>query len=507
MIKRINQYLLTHYPLLWNSRILWVLSINIFIHLAFLISGFVVADKDRFISYYSYMDVGAPGLYIFSVLCSLLLLIIWLIYFLRNNAFKNFYRIDKWHMAREFLLILLILFSSVTYFESFNYGIRLKVRSITSLATFEREVNTINHALAYIPTDEDLYFILNSCEELKKRDTSDLIASRIEDGRSSDQNVRIYSITDIRNYSTDSVLKSALNRPDSFSYKNYCKNYLSYDDYPEVHNFSSQINPVKNRWIERHQTDSIRQLLQTFTGICHKYSVPHRLNTDSLTAAIFATPYNSILQIIPASQFRDSAGITLENKYFIEPYELERVYSFINGCLPNKEAASDLRNRLTVEGYVALSLAIFVLCYRRLSRKVFLISLIGSIVWAIIIGLIIASTQASEGTFASICLFLGLAFLLTSILNRRSQKTISGALLSWHAFLAPFLILFVMMIINNYYDHLPYQAGYNFEEMHPFSAWIHSHTWEIALVNLLLSSGYVLSYINYQAKLWHTTGT
>src|SRR5215218_10360490 len=141
MIKKINQYLLTHKPILWNTRIVWILAINFILHFFFFISGFLSISAKYIVGHSSIHSVGGPGLYTFSVLCSLLLVIVWLIYYLRNNAFKNFYRIGKWYLVKEFLLILTILFTSITYFESYHYGIKLKVRSITSKTVFEKEVS------------------------------------------------------------------------------------------------------------------------------------------------------------------------------------------------------------------------------------------------------------------------------------------------------------------------------------------------------------------------------
>src|SRR3712207_1270155 len=110
MFKKWNNHLLTHYPLLWNTRIVWVLAFNFLLHLLFLVSGFFSLRAADIIHYSSIWSVGGPSLFTLSVLCSLLVLIVWLIFYLRNNAFKNFYRIGRWYLAKEFLLIMIVVF-------------------------------------------------------------------------------------------------------------------------------------------------------------------------------------------------------------------------------------------------------------------------------------------------------------------------------------------------------------------------------------------------------------
>lgn len=169
MIPRINYYLLTHYPLLWNTRLLWIAIINTVLHLLFLTAGLTSISVGSIADYYSVRSVGGGNQYTLSILCGLVVLIIWCVFYLRNNAFKSSYRIGKWWLAKEFAIIFGVVFTSITYFLSFEWGVRIRVRTITDEAEMVQEMNTVNRAAVYISQEKVPYFILNNCAERTRR--------------------------------------------------------------------------------------------------------------------------------------------------------------------------------------------------------------------------------------------------------------------------------------------------------------------------------------------------
>src|SRR5882724_7603813 len=97
MLKKIYTRIVTDYPLLWNTRMPWVIAAALLIHLLFFWAGFGSITAISFQEYYYLSSVITGGLMSFSILCSALVIIIWLIFYLRNNAYKSFYIIDKYH--------------------------------------------------------------------------------------------------------------------------------------------------------------------------------------------------------------------------------------------------------------------------------------------------------------------------------------------------------------------------------------------------------------------------
>lgn len=497
MIKRINQHLLTHYPLIWNTRIIWVLAANILLHLLFFLSGFATISSVDFTRFSKVEDVGGVSMFTFSILCSLLVLIIWLIYYLRNNAFKNHYRIDKWYLLKEFLIILIIVISSISFFNSYNEGVRLKIRTITPMAEFRKELNIANHAMAYIPQNKNDYFILNDCEYKK------LPKER-----------GFFSYTDTIETSLNPnahLVKEALKRPDAFSYKNYCD--LANNSYDYANNDSAeQIARIRNNWIDYNRKDSIRQVIVSFLEICKKYNVEHRLDVDQLVNNIFLTPQYNVLSLVPSEKYFTSSytGNRTVNDYYFLIYDLYGAFSFADEGLPNNSSFTEQRNVWTAIAYVTIFLTLIVLCYRRFSKRVFLIGLVGSLIWAILIGLIMAGTRGEENTFASICIFLCIAFLLVGLVNLNSGrgKTIAGTTLSWHIFLLPFQILLLLQIFENAFDKVKFKYyEYPIEMIkndHPILYWIHTHNTEIIITNIFLVLLYIGLVFNRWTKKWQS---
>ncbi|MGZ5133765.1 MAG: hypothetical protein ACXWCG_01390, partial [Flavitalea sp.] len=446
MIKRINQHLLTHYPLIWNTRIIWVLSANFILHLLFFLAGFASINSLDFTRYNSIWKVGGSSMFTFSILCSLLIIILWLVFFLRNNALKNHYRIDKWYLLKEFLIILIVLISSIGFFYSYYEGVRLKIRTITPISEFRKELNIANHAMAYIPINKNSYFILNNCENRKlpnKRNTffdyTDTVTNHVN--------------------SNAPLVREALKRPDAFSYKNYCDLENNNYDY-SMHDSAEQISMLRNRWIDNQQKDSIRKIIVSFIDICKKYNITYRLNVDLLVNNIFLSPQYTVSSFIPYEKYSSLPydGTRIENEYYLVPYDVYRAFYFADEGLPNKSSSDKQRKVWTTLTYVAIFLALIVLCYRRFSRKVFLIGFVGSLIWAIMIGLIMAATGGKEYTFGYTCIFLCVAFLAVALFNLKSGtgKTIAGTALSWHIILLPFLVMFILMVLENYYEYLKY---------------------------------------------------
>jgi hypothetical protein len=493
MFNKINRYLLTHYPLLWNTRFVWIIAANLVLHFFFFLGGFSSVTTSRISAYGHPFEVGGGNMITFSILCSILSLTLWLVFYLRNNAFKIFYRIDRWHLARETLLILVIIFTSINYFHSFIYGVRVKVRTITSISDFVNEVNLANRASVFIPTDSKNYFILNNCQGRKEFPVPFSIRM--------DENSNRYSGE--KNYL---LIRDAMVKPDAFSYKNYCDQEYSGYEYAGIFE-APLISSLNNNWIDNNRRDSVEKSIQELISLCRRYGIDLSLPPDSLTALVFQSPYHTISWLVPGQQYDYSSNTESHiNPFYFDSYDLSRTFDFIYDCLPNSVSLNDQVESLLLQAYVALFLSVLVLCYRRFTRKVFLISLIGSIVWAIITGLIAAMSNGNEDTilYWSIFLCLGFGILGLLILSISESKTFTGILFTWHAVLVPFVLLFVMSIISNYFVR---RHGYErpLKEValeNPFSYWVWSHTQLITIINLFLIIIYFTFLFNKWTRMW-----
>jgi hypothetical protein len=497
MFKKLNSFLLTRFPLLWNSRIIFIIGINFFIHLFFFLAGLAGISTGALQNYYSFTSVGEGELFIFSVLCSLVILTVWLIFYLRNNAFKSFYIIDRYHSFREFVIILVIIFSTITYFESYYLGVKVKTRSITSREQLVKEVNTINLAKAFIPQSKQEYFILNTC---------------IQGSQHTLYNDEInYHDTTIYNYhDTDYIkVRAALQLPDAFSYKNYCSNFISLEEYDHFIP-NSRWMVTRDRWIDNRQADSVRYILGQLLAISAKYRIPYRLDTASLAQLVFADSNHAVTRIFPTTEPSDDDQ-AIRPDYF-EAYSLQRALHFIEVCYLNSADDDNQADRYFTELYVAICLAILLFCYRLYTKKVFLVSIIGAVVWAIIFALAgISVRSGSDISFFYLFLFTGFIMAGLVLLRVRGNKTIAGVLLNWHMYMLPFVILFIILIISEaYQDDRSYRYGIDIaltdtelKAKYPVGYWVDHHTRLLFRLNLLFVFLYTSWIFSRLSKKWH----
>jgi hypothetical protein len=496
MIKKINQYLLTHHPLIWNTRVLWVLIANIILYLLFFLAGFATIDAKNVRHYYSIWNVGGFFVMTLSVLCTLLVLILWLVWYLRNNAFKNFYRIGRGHLAREFLLVLLIVFSSVIYFEFFNLGVKTHVRSFSNAAVFGKELNTINRAFAFLPTEKEPYFVYNSCANKGKGLP-----------RYNESITYTGSETDAPNDSSTMLIRQALRRPDAFSYAHYCYVSFPYFSYPGLQT-AQELSGLNQALLAGGRADSIRVLLENFEAVCRKYGVEEHLNIPLLAQQPFATPEHKLGALLPTQEKEYQGGEMQVHTYYIETYQLSTAMSFIDECQANPY--TDISGTALVPAtYCALVLAVFFFVYRRFTRKVFLISVVGVILWSIITGVAGVALRMSDISMPAFLLFLMIAFLGLGLLflYNKTNRTIAGALISWHLFLAPFAGLLLLSIQSAHVSELRRLAPENesqtwLEKYHPVALWIDDHSYLLATISLVLVVLYITFIVNRWARRW-----
>ncbi|MFT3795980.1 hypothetical protein [Flavobacterium sp.] len=148
MFEKIQKRLLITQPLLWNMKIVPVVSIALLFHLAFFAIGYASGRLN--FSGGRWSDTSAAYAIFFSILIGLLFTVIWLVYYLRNNAYKSFYRLTKYHLFKEWLMILLVCLLNVSYSLSFICAKNLRIRSHYSYEEVKRRCLIINEASVFV---------------------------------------------------------------------------------------------------------------------------------------------------------------------------------------------------------------------------------------------------------------------------------------------------------------------------------------------------------------------
>ena len=155
MFQKIQKYLLVHQPLLWNMKIVPAIAFALLFHITFFIIGLVNGRID-FTKENSY-DISDETTIFFSVLVSILFVVIWFVFYFRNNAYKSFYHLRPNHLFKEWLLLLLVCVLNVSYSISYLTGKTLRIRNYYSYEEVQRRCGIIDRASVFISSQYEDY--------------------------------------------------------------------------------------------------------------------------------------------------------------------------------------------------------------------------------------------------------------------------------------------------------------------------------------------------------------
>lgn len=133
----IDQYLLERYPIIWNTRILWMLIGGIVIHSLFFFWGYINVTGPP-VGRHGYEDISfalpdTAGVTMFSVAISVVLLVFWTTQLLKNNGFKHFYPTRSTDLVQYFVSYLLIIFVCTTFYLSYLKGFTAQAKELWQL--------------------------------------------------------------------------------------------------------------------------------------------------------------------------------------------------------------------------------------------------------------------------------------------------------------------------------------------------------------------------------------
>ncbi|PZU85592.1 MAG: hypothetical protein DI529_09725 [Chryseobacterium sp.] len=161
-INKINQYLLERYPNIWNTRITWMLLLGIAIHLIFFFIGFVSHTGPVTLQHTRAIDdYFSTGLVFVHVIISVLMIVGWLIFMLKNNAFKSLYPSSGRKLFLEYLQYFIIVFVSTTFYFSYMTGFRLFINYKYDDEKMAKNIDIINRSVPFLSQDLESYTLEN----------------------------------------------------------------------------------------------------------------------------------------------------------------------------------------------------------------------------------------------------------------------------------------------------------------------------------------------------------
>lgn len=150
-INKINNYLIQRYPTIWNTRIVWMLAINLLVHILFYFIGFVSHGSPLSLQNSRVIDdYFSSGVIMVHIIVSMLMLVGWLVYMFKNNGFKNFYPTSNLKLFGQFVCYLVIVFASISFYFSYMFGLRSYINKAYPNDELVKNVDIINKAYPFL---------------------------------------------------------------------------------------------------------------------------------------------------------------------------------------------------------------------------------------------------------------------------------------------------------------------------------------------------------------------
>lgn len=294
MIKNIQKYLLTHHPIIWNTKLIPMLIVLLGVHLVFFGIGYIASDASfsRAYSYYSPFD-NLGILYFVSILISILVLIGWLVFYNRNNGFKIFYPRKTSQVYLEWILILIITLGITLIPFSLTEGYISKWKSIASEKETKSALEVLDRAKVLIPDtdyssfnyDSDYHKVIPVPKGMNLRaDSIDLDDYSIQYSGSGQIIIRGYTGTSLLFF-----------RP--YNYRNYHyyknspqhileENYIDTSDWAKIRRQDKVID-----WLRNGDKEKILTIMKDFEKLQKEHNMSVNITPEQWFKRIYKPPF------------------------------------------------------------------------------------------------------------------------------------------------------------------------------------------------------------------------
>ncbi len=329
LYKRINTYTLEHYPIAWNTHIIWMTLSAILINAIFWVMGYMATNMHLIkSSNFSYLFTNAA----FSLLYGVSILVIgilWLIKVYKNNPMKSFYKLDKLYLFKVFLHFFIIIFLHSLVYFSFTKGKYAKTKTLLHKNELVAEIHTLNNAYPFFLTNLDDYkfearaypnpFPLKNL--IGKTSTANNNEQSLPNGL---DNTKPYIKLGDRYYqfgtttckttsncieicSVDSVYDiSKVYGLATYSLYNFSTLLIQPKSFLPSNNYAKNNAPYVHSIINTRNAKAITATIDSVKQIAVKYNVEMRINTNELVTAALKPLDSSITDI--ASEENSDAG-------------------------------------------------------------------------------------------------------------------------------------------------------------------------------------------------------
>ncbi|MDV6169951.1 hypothetical protein R1T16_16050 [Flavobacterium sp. DG1-102-2] len=465
MFKKTQHYLLLNHPLLWNVKFVPLVITGLLINIIFFISGYIYGEIDfSEIREEYYYGEGSPALVTFlSIILSLLILIMWIVYYIRNNAFKSFYPKKRTSLFKEWILIFIVCLFNCSYFITFTYATEVRARHYYSKAELIKRQDILSKASLFT---EGSYERGTDTVFNKRRYTRKIFSYCGKTYEFSSLLNKLPYTFSMQGHSKDSVTLRKVRRWLVNGNKDSIYNVLKqfHDLAEKEHDLKGNI--TANEWFDLiyHYPDFNHYKVIGNNSFSPVFAYETENNTLSNTDEYDEYQYD---QYTPLDSAKIDYSINIKKvvngksvilpKYYVPMSALKTVYGRINKAYTNPVANFTMLAALI---YFTLGLSMLLFSFRATSGRSWLISGVsgGILVFATALLSVVIDEVVDyrfrringEYMFLAIWVVIVILLLLYYIItSQRKSKGISGIVLNMLLWLLPFLIPAAYTILNH----------------------------------------------------------
>ena len=500
MFKKINQYLITNYPLVWNLKLVWILAIGILANLIAFVNGFFSFNSKTQLLEYNLFDIFYNNNYfIFYFITCLIILIIWLYFYIKNNRFKSKYPTSRNYLFKEFLGVFSILLLFLTIPNMFKLGLTTRVANYISDEQFEKDVDLINRTSPFTLQKNTGYSNYSRNLSVPVFDSlvtnQEVLELHAKKEKEHYLQYPLGSYTDLiepyfRNEEFNELLYDKLKAQYPKHNVNFQETYYEYDkdksqpDYttyyePDVveevisstedeadnsikiiyslYNFSNYTFEVPNhpefthkyydeqliKTLQNNDRKEIERLLTAYQKLLDQHKIGYEFKTKKWIDYIPNAPYFFVKDELQNST-KIQNKVTIYKDH-VNVISLNQLYKNVEKAKYNSSIFADFQFFMLF----ALGVTILIITFRFSSFKVWLISLVGFLILGIIFSCIQLVLNAvgidfyQEYIIAILFYILFLAFIIYGLYNHKN-KIITGVALNWFVITTTFIGLLIL---------------------------------------------------------------
>lgn len=484
MLSNLQKNILLKYPLLWNTKFIPMAALGILLHILCFFTGYFDGTIDFTKKYDSLLE--AP-FFIIITLIIIVVFIVWLIQYFKNNAFKSFYPKSKNALFYEWLQIFIIVVVFSTFYVSVLVGQTLKKRSYFSEDEVKRRVEILSKA--------DM-FINGSFESPEIDSTKSVFTDTTINGQIQYRKI-VYK--EYVKYFGKQYEPTALINRKVFNFK--------YDDRAK-----DSLNTLAIRkWLSNNNQTEVKKLMSEYLAIHNDAKLYTNITVEKWFKEVYDYPnfkkYKIINYANPNTKDYDSTYVDYNDYESASPdeyYEFKNdgVYSdyFVGKNILNHNYLILLNSYASIWEaleftigilYFAFGFSLLLFSFKVTSGKSWLIAIVVTVLLNIVFGLI--STIGREELtylYLSVLTIIGLLLTLINLIvsktNIRFSKVVVNLALWFFSAILP-IIYFIYM--EHYKNKLmsQYASIENYDYyLDPFYKFLNDNIFNMFIINLIV---------------------